>query len=181
MKGPFANRTVNLGPVEPSFTDLPLNPRKDGLGYNPRCLKRELSSFVSKQSVTDHLAVDLITQQQNITGFQNTLESGVNPMGVHTGGHVLVGASPGQNLYVSPGDPHFWLHHAYIDRIWWIWQNQKPAERRYVIGGTRTFQNDPPSPSSTLEDLMDLGVNAGSRTLNSVTSTLEDGLCYVYG
>lgn len=28
----------------------------------------------------------------------------------------------------SPSDPVFWLHHAEVDRLWWIWQQDHPHE-----------------------------------------------------
>src|SRR5690606_29593427 len=37
------------------------------------------------------------------------------------------------DMFVSPGDPLFWLHHANIDRIWALWQAQDTA-RQYAIG-----------------------------------------------
>jgi len=39
-----------------------------------------------------------------------------------------------------PGDPGFWLHHAQIDLVWWIWQNQDLATRRdAMVGSTSMF------------------------------------------
>ncbi len=31
-----------------------------------------------------------------------------------------------KQVFNSPGDPMFWLHHGMVDRTYWIWQNQKP-------------------------------------------------------
>src|ERR1700710_880729 len=45
-------------------------------------------------------------------------------------------------------DPQtFFLHHAQIDRTWWIWQNQDPKNRKSAFaGGTSTLDpvNSPP-------------------------------------
>lgn len=38
----------------------------------------------------------------------------------------------------SPGDPIFFLHHNYIDRLWWQWQAANPDSRMYDISG-QTF------------------------------------------
>jgi hypothetical protein len=35
---------------------------------------------------------------------------------------VLLG-DPGGDVFVSPGEPVFWLHHGQLDRHWWMWQN----------------------------------------------------------
>lgn len=32
-------------------------------------------------------------------------------------------------VYTSPGDPLFYLHHAQIDRVWWLWQLLDPSTR----------------------------------------------------
>jgi tyrosinase len=39
------------------------------------------------------------------------------------------------NVYSSINDPLFFMHHAQIDHIWWIWQNQNPQSNLYAIGG----------------------------------------------
>lgn len=42
--GPFKDLSVNLGPMAPERKNMSSpNPRPDGLGYNPRCLKRDMS------------------------------------------------------------------------------------------------------------------------------------------
>lgn len=41
-------------------------------------------------------------------------------------------------MATSPNDPVFWLHHANVDRLWWLWQNEWPVmkflpqERQYL-------------------------------------------------
>lgn len=77
-------------------------------------------------------------------------------------------------------DPYFWLHHAQIDRTYWIWQNQDLAKRQNTIAGTITFDNDPPSRNTTLDDMLDLGVNAKNITIRSALSTLAGPFCYIY-
>ncbi len=44
QKGPFANMSVNLGPV--GLANTPVGPM-GGLGYNPRCLKRDVGPAVA--------------------------------------------------------------------------------------------------------------------------------------
>lgn len=100
--------------------------------------------------------------------------------GVHAGGHFWVGGDPGGDLYASPGDPYFFLHHAQIDRTWWIWQNQDPKNRQNAIGGTNTIFNFPPSANTTLDDLIDIGVNAPAIKIGSAMSTLKNQFCYTY-
>lgn len=100
--------------------------------------------------------------------------------GVHAAGHFWVGGDPGGDLFTSPGDPYFWLHHAQIDRTWWIWQNQDLANRQNAIAGTNTIFNFPPSADTTLEDTVDLGLNAPPVKIGDVMSTLGGQFCYIY-
>lgn len=39
------------------------------------------------------------------------------------------------NVATSPGDPIFFLHHAYIDRVWWQWQQANLSSRLTDISG----------------------------------------------
>ncbi len=45
--------------------------------------------------------------------------------GIHGSVHIWVGGTM-SNAAVSPADPVFWLHHANLDRLWWLWY-QSPA------------------------------------------------------
>ena len=89
-------------------------------------------------------------------------------------------ATPGGDLFASPGDPYFFLHHAQIDRTWWIWQNQDLATRQNAIAGTNTLFNFPPSANTTLDDLLDLGVLAPKMKIADAMSTRSDQFCYTY-
>lgn len=46
------------------------------------------------------------------------------------------------DVQLSPGDPIFWLHHAYLDKLWWDWQSKDLEARIAVISGpnTQTFR-----------------------------------------
>jgi tyrosinase len=94
------------------------------------------------------------------------------------------GGDPGADIFSSPGDVWFWLHHAQIDRTWWIWQNQDPASRspkgNNSLAGTITLNNSPPSRNTRLDDVIDLGVNAKSILIEDALSTTAGPFCYVY-
>ena len=74
----------------------------------------------------------------------------------------------------------FWLHHGMIDRVWWIWQNLDRRRRIDTIAGTITLFNSPPSRNGTLEDWIDLEVNAPARQIKDLVDTMEGPLCYIY-
>lgn len=180
--GPFANMTVRLGPLSPVFTDVPANPSANGLGYNPRCLRRDIGAYAASIASTDQNTTDLITQNTDVGSFQTTMQGdfAAGLMGVHTAGHMWVGGDPGGDIFSSPGDPFFFLHHAQIDRTWWLWQNQNLAKRQNAIAGTITLNNSPPSRNTTLDDIIDLGVNAPGIKISQAMSTLSGPFCYVY-
>jgi len=57
----------------------------------------------------------------------DTFSSPVN--GIHGGVHIWVGGTM-SDPNVSPADPVFWLHHANLDRLWWVWYNSGPGNHQ---------------------------------------------------
>ena len=41
---------------------------------------------------------------------------------IHGSVHIWTGGTM-SDASVSPADPIFWLHHANLDRLWWVWYN----------------------------------------------------------
>lgn len=185
--GPFKNMTVNLGPLSPVFTDVPANPQADGLGYNPRCLRRDVGAYAAKTASTDANSTALIAGNPFISDFQTVMQGDFanGKLGVHTAGHFWAGGDPGGDIFASPGDPWFWLHHAQIDRTWWIWQNQDITARASArgnnsLGGTITLNNLPPSRNTRLNDTISLGINAEDILISDALSTTTGPFCYIY-
>ncbi|KAF2000175.1 Di-copper centre-containing protein [Amniculicola lignicola CBS 123094] len=180
--GPFKNWKVNLGPIQNLDSTAPPNPSPDGLGYNPRCIKRDFSTQSSHET-RDEFVADLIKSSANISAFQDTLQ---NPepgrLRIHLGGHFTIGGDAGTDFYNSPSDPYFWFHHTMVDRIWWTWQNQEIEKRRYTIAGTLTFLNIPPSRNATIDDIMTMGeyIDFPDITIANASSTLAGPFCYIY-
>ncbi len=50
----------------------------------------------------------------------NNFSSPIN--GIHGSVHIWVGGTM-SDASVSPADPVFWMHHANLDRLWWVWYN----------------------------------------------------------
>jgi len=180
--GPFKNMSVNLGPVAPTLAEPEVVATGAGSAYNPRCLKRDVSVWVSSQWNTDQNSSDLITNYKDIGSFQTRMQGDFASgfYGVHTGGHFTIGGDPGGDIFTSPGDPAFFLHHAQIDRTWWIWQNQDLKNRQNAIAGTITLNNSPPSRAGTLQDIIELGVNAPGIQIGAAMNTLAGPFCYIY-
>lgn len=165
------------------LTDFTPNPDFTGLGYNPRCLRRDISKAASSKWSTDEQVSSLITDFKDFASFSTRMQGDFPNgfLGVHTAGHFTAGGDPGGDLFASPGDPYFYFHHAMIDRVWWIWQNQDIANRQYAIGATITVNNQPPSRNATLDDIIDLGyVGTKPVTIRDASNTLAGPFCYVY-
>ena len=188
--GPFANYTMNLGPVAFEPRNSP-----NGLNYNPRCLSRDISLDWANQ--TKPTAIKRLFDSCNDLGcFGNDLE-GLN--GAHSGGHFIIGAIA-QDAYASASDPAFYLHHAQVDRMWTIWQGLNPQNRLTQVYGTGTAINGefqfiwslkriirvngwsvvPPSPNVTLDTGLDFGVLAPGEPVGNMVSSIDGPFCYMY-
>jgi tyrosinase len=101
----------------------------------------------------------------------------------------------------SPGDPLFYLHHTWLDKIWADWQDQDRPHRLTAMGGPNVMptEKEPlfmiPRPSTiprptgadgdpgrwtTLNHVLNMYGNGPNRTIADVMDTRGDVLCYVY-
>ncbi len=172
--GPFANMVTHLGPIT----------QPDPTADNARCLKRDLNADSGKRFASFRNTTELILGSPNIEIFRTTMEADPSykpgELGVHGGGHFIIGGDPGSDAFISSGDPAFYLHHAQIDRVYWIWQNLD-FEHRQGVFGTNTILNQPPSANTTVEDLVDLSPLGGSTKIKTLMNTVGGTpLCYVY-
>ncbi|KAF1940908.1 Di-copper centre-containing protein [Clathrospora elynae] len=183
--GPFKNMSVNLGPVSLGLTNGSTISNGDGLSYNPRCLKRDLTDYSNRAFANATALAHLIIANKDVYNFQMEMQGvpGSGNIGVHGGGHYSMGGDPGRDLFTSPGDPLFYLHHGGIDRTWWIWQqlDRKTRMSEKGISGTGTFLNGPPSANTTLDTVIDLGFAAGPPVkMADLMSTTDGPMCYIY-
>ncbi|KAK4208168.1 Grixazone synthase [Rhypophila decipiens] len=169
--GPFqynngAGYVLNLGP-------------QGSLDYNPRCLERDLHTVEQGPNTKPSKVAVLYTCGGDMACFYKKLD---NPIwGVHSVGHYQLGATAG-DVFVSPGDPAFWLHHANLDRVWAVWQYLGQGEERVKkLYGTVTNFNDPPSQNATLDFSLDFGgVISPARTLDEIISPIDGEHCFIY-
>jgi tyrosinase len=74
--------------------------------------------------------------QQNTTYLDYTLAlEGAQPYGAHNQVHVWVGGTMAV-VPTAPADPIFWLHHAFIDKLWHDWQAQHPDQHPELSGSS---------------------------------------------
>jgi tyrosinase len=180
--GPFKGVQANLGPLSPAMDgEVIVNTT---FAYNPRCLKRDLTTFASsKWFTTENLYnVTLGPASKNIATFQNELQGRFDQgfLGMHIAGHLAIGGDAG-DFFSSPNDPAFFLHHGMIDRLWWIWQALH-RNQASTIAGTITLFNEPPSRDAVLEDIVQTNyLNLKPLEIKELMSTMDGSpLCYIY-
>ncbi|KAK3389896.1 hypothetical protein B0H63DRAFT_409761 [Podospora didyma] len=174
--GPFTadKFTINLGPFGYNATEDPSVPG-DGLGYNPRCLKRDFSTYYSQFSRPTN--VTHVLDAADLEEFNANMDHPVR--GIHGTGHFQVGGIM-YDTFASPSDPAFFAHHAQLDRIWAIWQGQNASARTNQLWGTLTAGNEPPSADVTADTPVELGVLHADYKLGEILSTIDGPHCYIY-
>jgi hypothetical protein len=139
-------RTGYFAPIAP--TPLPswwppglsgwILPNSFGPGSGP--LRRMLQPVSGLPDATD---LHELLVMGTYAAFQVALEAGVglsdHSQQMHNGLHGWVGGAStvGQmaNVYFSPFDPIFYLHHCNIDRLWAMWQMDGHADEYPTSGG----------------------------------------------
>ncbi|KAH7378447.1 hypothetical protein DE146DRAFT_320127 [Phaeosphaeria sp. MPI-PUGE-AT-0046c] len=182
MSGPFKGAQTNLGPINPAMAgQAKVN---ETFAHNPRCLRRDLTTFASSNWLTNENLYNLTLgpAAESIAAFQNELQGRFDDgfLGMHGAGHYSIGGDAG-DLYSSPNDPVFFMHHAMLDRVWWIWQALHPNQAR-TIAGTITIGNRPPSRDATVEDVVQMNyLDIEAAKIKDLLGSLDGNpLCYVY-
>ncbi|KAJ9477595.1 putative protein kinase [Pseudozyma hubeiensis] len=161
--GPFANFTVDL-----SIVGVGANLNKTM--YNPHNLTRSFEPANTRAFTTA-----IVNEVQAIPGYADyryNIESA--PHGVV---HAYV--SGDMTPPHSPNDPLFFLHHAAIDRLWTLWQEQDKSKRVKDYSGPLPFQY--PAMNAKITDQMPsfFGLIDDS-TVEEVMDTTAGRLCYRY-
>lgn len=128
---------VAEGPFAVSGGRWPVTVTVDGRGFLRRALGSGVPQLPTRSEVDAVLAMptyDSAPWNSASDGFRNHLEGwrGVN---LHNRVHVWVGGQMATGA--SPNDPVFWLHHAFIDRLWAQWQARHPSSAYLPAARTR--------------------------------------------
>jgi tyrosinase len=138
-----------------------------GTGNQRHCLARNNDD--SKTINTGNAMVNACNSRGTYADMAACAEGGA-----HAWGHNGVG-SVMQDVYASPADPTFWLHHAFIDRNFRIWQNQNAAVRTTTISGSDS-QGNP----LTLDTNINVYGFRPDVKIRDVLNTQSTTLCYKY-
>jgi hypothetical protein len=123
---PYWDSTVDRSPSDPLW-----DPNFLGQFDRPWRLNRALGSW----TLPTQAQVDANQHHDKYEEFWRELEEEIhNPPHMWVGG-VMAGTS-------SPGDPIFFMHHAWIDMLWVRWQ-MKHRHASFVASGPRFGVNDP--------------------------------------
>ncbi|KAK9784031.1 putative Tyrosinase copper-binding domain-containing protein [Seiridium cardinale] len=149
--GPFVNLTMHI------------NQTSNSADY---CLTRDLNANGFAWAGSSYLDVCLATETYE-EAWQCFISS------PHTAGHSAIGGTM-LDVVASPGDPLFFLHHTYLDRVWWQWQEQNLTTRLTDMSGrnipTQTYldQNSFDYPSTAVTDYF----NDGGTNVTTLNHTL---------
>ncbi|RDI87962.1 hypothetical protein Vi05172_g1759 [Venturia inaequalis] len=185
LDGPFQNRTLSIGPMG----QMLLN--------NTRCLTRNFNVKVaymsaSSKSMRKILGAKSMAESRQLA--ESSVESrramseggNIDSFGsMHSIGHVGIGGEASSltlmsDLFNSINDPLFFPHHAGLDRVWALWQEQDP--KRIMDAGEATGLSD--TSPMTLDSWFWVGFAGKDRQTVEVMDALNrDGrgvVCYKY-
>ncbi|KAI8612372.1 hypothetical protein BC830DRAFT_1083412 [Chytriomyces sp. MP71] len=100
-----------------------------GVGGN--CLSRVYEDGVNWEGY-DTLA-PVVLKSPSFRAFRGIAENCHNDVHVGIGGDLTEQRPPGPigtmtDITLSPNDPLFWMHHAFVDYLWWRWQQAHPLK-----------------------------------------------------
>ncbi|KAF4613412.1 hypothetical protein G7Y89_g15475 [Cudoniella acicularis] len=170
---------VSFGDLSEFFTDLT---KEANTSFTPAVIDALVAGYVG-----------------DFKGFQAAMKTFEGPhsavhevMGGDLGGYCLEDATEAcfenePSPTISANEPLFWMHHAMVDRFWWLWQNASPNNMNAYFGGSvqnltyySEFPNGGPPYLNMTFVVPDDGILAAGTTLGDVWITEGGFLCYTY-
>lgn len=147
--------------------------RHKGIHMVTNCLSRNFANHtsiahfsgvaLSAEHVTTLLSID------DYIGFLLAVEEGPHDA-------IPIGLGGDFKSMTAPSDPLFFLRHAQLDRLWWIWQNMRP-ERKYAYNGAASRSSN---ATASLDDVLFFKGLERDVTVSDIIDTQGDLLCYKY-
>ncbi|KAJ5302189.1 tyrosinase [Penicillium antarcticum] len=118
VDGRFSNYTLHIGPGD----------------EDTNCLQRAWNAEMAVSNANS-TSLDMCNAYNTYSPWWDWI-SNIPHKGVHTYiGGVMA------DIKSSPDDPIFFMHHMYVDRVWWLWQKKDPVNRHYDINGPTLNEN----------------------------------------
>lgn len=149
--GQFANLALNIGP---------------STSNTYHCLARN-----GNAADTANTNANIVNGCTALTDYQDFAKC--SEQGAHAYGHNGIGGVM-RDVYASPGDPIFWLHHGMVDRHFRIWQNNDSGRTKYIDG------NGPNGVPLTMDTPIYLNSLQPNLKVSDIMNTLGGFLCYKY-
>ncbi|KAJ7176749.1 tyrosinase [Mycena filopes] len=163
--GPFAAYNLSIGP---------------GTEVTNHCLQRAFNDHIRDAFLSGARVAEVLVQP-TFEAFRVELEGApvTQTMRLHDAGHNAVGGEMADN-FSSPGDPIFYLHHAFLDKLWWQWVGMNFSSRIEEISGRSTVDPPPYVNNVTLSFELGMEMLAPTVTVREVMDIRNELLCYMY-
>ncbi|CCT64870.1 related to monophenol monooxygenase (tyrosinase) [Fusarium fujikuroi IMI 58289] len=169
-EGPFANATRHW------------QSKSNGHGFdilkNPHCLSRGFQGGEKKTKLENRVTIDAINSVLSLQSYEEFVDA------LEVQAHNSIPQFVRGDFYglTAPNDPVFYLHHAQVDRLWWLWQQQDIESRTKTYQGprqnTRVHANESLSGSS-LDDVISLGNLSEPVRVHEITGSVIVDYDYV--
>lgn len=177
--GPFKDFQIHMGPFDNTEFGSYMTPPAHSFDYNPRCLSRNFSTDLF-DLYNNETVVDGMLNAKDLISFLTLMDPAVElGPGAHGIGHQSLGGTM-RDVYSSPQDPGFMLHHAMIDRVWSLWELKDMETRRGALNGTAIMYNPPEAPLLTLDAVTEFGILDRPKTVRELMDPMANGYCYRY-
>ncbi|KAJ3259018.1 hypothetical protein HDU77_002009 [Chytriomyces hyalinus] len=175
VNGAFSKNAYSVAPDEHGRRN------KYASSGDAKCLRRNGqvgSALNDATSLAEHLSSPSyvsFTCQTPVSG-----EAYYDETNFHSTGHGVLGG-PNSDLgdaSVSPNDPLFYMHHAFVDKYYWRWQSQCDAFL-YDYTGVLANSDDPVSSGTNIASAF-FNLDTWPFTVAQVLNTQGNTLCYTY-
>ncbi|KAK8009762.1 hypothetical protein PG989_000695 [Apiospora arundinis] len=154
--GRFGGSTLHIGP---------------GTGSEPHCLSRAVDEKITAEVTKEY--EDTCLSRSTFTDFARCWEQGPHGLGHNSIGSVMA------DVRSSPGDPVFWMHHLYVDRVFAAWQDRDTTgTRQRTIDGCADRAR--PCTPLTLQTRVVMGGLLKDVSVGQVLDTANGAMCYRY-
>ncbi|KAJ2909735.1 hypothetical protein GGI21_001581 [Coemansia aciculifera] len=142
------------------------------VGFPDRhCIRRQFSG--SGGAILPWIPAEVISsfmqRDQQLADFREHIE-----FSIHGATHIGLGGDAATRY--APNDFFFFMHHANIDRLWWLWQNDQA--RFFAYDGPGGSQGAQAHLSDVIPESR--AVSFGGQQVGSVMVLGFNGMCYAY-